>query len=138
MSRFISGFASVFCFTLFPIWVEGFAMKRWVNFIQTTVQVSNTLGGIIGYFFYLIMGRERYKLGFFIESLSILILTFILITIPSKYYNKKYDKIENYNISKFNIIRKNYLAHNDYNFLNSCINMHISRNIKQLCHRNKK
>ena len=49
------------------------------------------------------MGRERYKLGFFIESLSILILTFILITIPSKYYNKKYDKKENYNISEFNI-----------------------------------
>ena len=103
MSRFISGFASVFCFTLFPIWVERFAMKKWVNFMQTTVQVSNTLGGIIGYFFYLIMGRERYKLGFFVESLSILILTFILITIPSKYYNKKYDKKENYKISEFNI-----------------------------------
>ena len=28
-SRFISGFASVFCFIYFPIWVENFAMKKW-------------------------------------------------------------------------------------------------------------
>ena len=32
-SRFISGFATVFCFIYFPIWVENFAMKKWVNFM---------------------------------------------------------------------------------------------------------
>ena len=56
MSRFISGFASVFCFIYFPIWVEKFAMEKWENFMQTTVQVVNTLGNIFGYFIYLILG----------------------------------------------------------------------------------
>ena len=57
-SRFLSGFASVFCFIYFPIWVENFAMKKWVNFMQTTVQVANTIGNIIGYFIYLILGSN--------------------------------------------------------------------------------
>ena len=78
ISRFISGFASVFCFIYFPIWVEKFAMEKWENFMQTTVQVANTLGNIIGYFLYLILGSEKYKYGFFIESFSILLLTFIM------------------------------------------------------------
>ena len=94
MSRFISGFASVFCFIYFPIWVEKFAMKKWVNCMQTTVQVANTIGNIIGYFIYLILGSKNYKAGFFIESFSILILVFIMILIPNKYYDKNYKNNE--------------------------------------------
>ena len=87
-SRFISGFASVFCFIYFPIWVENFAMKKWVNFVQTTVQVANTIGYIIGYFIYLILGSNKWKDGFFIESFSVLFLVLIMAMIPSRYYNK--------------------------------------------------
>ena len=65
-SRFISGFASVFCFIYFPIWVERFAIKLWVNFMQTTVQIANTIGNILGYFIYLILGSNKWKDGFFI------------------------------------------------------------------------
>ena len=97
-SRFISGLASVFCFIFFPIWVENFAMKKWVNFMQTTVQVANTIGNIIGYFIYLILGSNKWKDGFFIESFSILFLVFIMLIIPEKYFNKnktiKKDKVE--------------------------------------------
>ena len=93
-SRFISGFASVFCFIYFPIWVENFAMKKWVNFMQTTVQVANTVGYIIGYFIYLILGSHKWKDGFFIESFSILFLVLIMLMIPSRYYNKN-KKIKN-------------------------------------------
>ena len=90
ISRFISGLASVFCFIYFPMWVEKFAMKKWINFMQTTVQVSNTLGYILGYFIYLILGPKKYKHGLYFESFSILFLSFILILIPNKYYDKKY------------------------------------------------
>ena len=93
-SRFVSGFASVFCFIYFPIWVENFAMKKWVNFMQTTVQVANTVGNIIGYFIYLILGSHKWKDGFFIESFSILFLVLIMLMIPSTYYNKN-KKIKN-------------------------------------------
>ena len=93
-SRFVSGFASVFCFIYFPIWVENFAMKKWVNFMQTTVQVANTVGNIIGYFIYLILGSHKWKDGFFIESFSILFLVLIMLMIPSRYYNKN-KKIKN-------------------------------------------
>ena len=88
-SRFISGFATVFCFIYFPIWVENFAMKKWVNFMQTTVQVANTIGNIIGYFIYFILGSNKWKDGFFIESFSILFLVLIMVMIPDRYYNKK-------------------------------------------------
>ena len=88
-SRFISGFATVFCFIYFPIWVENFAMKKWVNFMQTTVQIANTIGNIIGYFIYFILGNNKWKDGFFIESFSILFLVLIMVMIPDRYYNKK-------------------------------------------------
>ena len=88
-SRFISGFATVFCFIYFPIWVENFAMKKWVNFMQTTVQVANTIGNIIGYFIYFILGSNKWKDGFFIESFSVLFLVLIMVMIPERYYNKK-------------------------------------------------
>ena len=88
-SRFISGFATVFCFIYFPIWVENFAMKKWVNFMQTTVQIANTIGNIIGYFIYFILGNNKWKDGFFIESFSVLFLVLIMVMIPDRYYNKK-------------------------------------------------
>ena len=89
-SRFICGFVCVFCFIYFPMWVEKFAMKKWVNFMQTFVQVSNTIGHIFGYFVYLILGGHNWKYGFLLESLSISSLVFIMILIPFKYYDKNY------------------------------------------------
>ena len=72
------------------MWVEKFAMKKWVNFMQTFVQVSNTIGHIFGYFVYLILGGHNWKYGFLLESLSISSLVFIMLIIPFKYYDKNY------------------------------------------------
>ena len=55
-SRFICGFVNVFCFIYFPMWVDKFAMKKLVNFMQTFVQVANTIGHIFGYFIFLLLG----------------------------------------------------------------------------------
>ena len=123
ISRFISGFASVFCFIYFPIWVEKFAMKKWVNFMQTTVQVSNTIGNIIGYFIYLLLGSEKYKYGFFIESFSILIIVFIMIIIPNKYYDKNYKNNEIYKVNTNDSVEiKNIKNSNNNNINNNNIN----------------
>ena len=89
-SRFVCGFVCVFCFIYFPMWVEKFAMKKWVNFMQTFVQVSNTIGHIFGYFVYLILGGHNWKYGFLLESLSISSLVFVMLIIPFKYYDKNY------------------------------------------------
>ena len=89
-SRFICGFVCVFCFIYFPMWVEKFAMKKWVNFMQTFVQVSNTIGHIFGYFVYLILGGHNWKYGFLLESFSISSLVFVMLLIPFKYYDKNY------------------------------------------------
>ena len=123
-SRFISGFASVFCFIYFPIWVENFAMKKWVNFMQTTVQVANTIGNIIGYFIYLILGSNRWKDGFFIESFSVLFLVLIMIIIPGKYYNKNKEKkdIEVINSNSMEIEKnKEIVINNDENIIKEII-----------------
>ena len=89
-SRFICGFVCVFCFIYFPMWVDKFAMKKWVNFMQTFVQVANTIGHIFGYFIFLLLGGTQWKYGFLIESISISSLVFIMIIIPFKYYDKNY------------------------------------------------
>ena len=89
-SRFICGFVCVFCFIYFPMWVDKFAMKQWVNFMQTFVQVSNTIGHIFGYFVYLMLGGTQWKYGFLLESITISSLVFIMILIPYKYYDKNY------------------------------------------------
>ena len=94
-SRFISGFVCVFCFIYFPMWVDKFAMKKWVNFMQTFVQVSNTIGHIFGYFVYLILGGNQWKYGFLLESISISSLVFIMIIIPFRYYDKNYVNPDN-------------------------------------------
>ena len=95
MSRFICGFVCVFCFIYFPMWVDRFAMKKWINFMQTFVQVANTIGHIFGYFIFLLLGGKQWKYGFLIESLSISSLVFIMILIPFKYYDKNYINPEN-------------------------------------------
>ena len=95
MSRFICGFVCVFCFIYFPMWVDRFAMKKWINFMQTFVQVANTIGHIFGYFIFLLLGGKQWKYGFLIESLSISSLVFIMILIPFKYYDKNYINTEN-------------------------------------------
>ena len=95
MSRFICGFVCVFCFIYFPMWVDRFAMKKWINFMQTFVQVANTIGHIFGYFIFLLLGGKQWKYGFLIESLSISSLVFVMILIPFKYYDKNYINPEN-------------------------------------------
>ena len=94
ISRFISGLASVFCFIYFPMWVDRFAMKQWINFMQTTVQLTNTIGHIFGYFIYLKLGSQNWKYGFLIEIFSISCFVLIMIIIPNKYYDKNYENKE--------------------------------------------
>ena len=98
-SRFISGFASVFCYIYFPMWVDEFGIREWINFMQTTVQVSNTIGHIFGYFFYYLLGSKFWKYGFLSETFSVCCLVLILVLIPDIYYDKDDTKKENsYNI----------------------------------------
>lgn len=115
LSRLISGFASVFCFIYFPIWVDRFAMKKWVNFMQTTVQVANTFGNIVGYFIYLILGSKKWKKGFLIEGFINSILVFIMFMIHDKYYDKNYKNNESYevNISDSSEVKENENSKNN-------------------------
>jgi len=95
ISRFLNGFACVFCYMYFPMWVVKFAMKKWVNFMQTFVQVSYTIGNIFGYLLFLLLGETNWKYGFLLEIISIFSLDFILTLIPYKYYNKNYINPDN-------------------------------------------
>lgn len=94
MSRFISGFASVFCYIYFPMWVDKFSMRKWVNFMQTTVQISNIIGHNFGYFIYLILGSKQWKYGFLTEIFTVNSFVFIMIIIPDKYYDRNYNNKE--------------------------------------------
>ena len=107
ISRFISGFASVFCYIYFPMWVDKFAMKNWVNFMQTMVQLSNTAGHLLGYFIYLILGSNNWKYGFLSEIFTVSGCVFIMAIIPNKYYDRNYTNKEYSEINEdFEIIEQ--------------------------------
>ena len=99
-SRLISGYASVFCYIYFPMWVDEFGIKDWLNFMQTIVQVSNTIGHILGYFIYYIIGSSHWKYGFLTETFTVSCLVLVMIFIPETYY----DKVEVEYESTYNII----------------------------------
>ena len=93
-SRFLSGFVTIFCFTYFPMWVDKFGINKWVNFMQTVVQISKTFGNVLGYFIFLILGNKNWNYGFLIESLLVSVVSFCMHLIPNDYYNKKYIDME--------------------------------------------
>ena len=97
LSRFISGFASVFCYIYFPMWVDEFGFKSWINFMQTFVQVSNTIGHIFGYFIYYLFGSTFWKYGFLYEIFSINCLVLFLALIPKYYFDKNISEKNNIN-----------------------------------------
>ena len=110
VSRFISGFASVFCYIYFPMWVDEFGNGDWINFMQTTVQVSNTIGHIFGYFIYYLVGSKQWKYGFLTEIFSVCCLVLIMVIIPEIYYdnengngNGKKDFYEKQNYDEINV-----------------------------------
>ena len=96
ISRFTSGFASVFCYIYFPMWVDEFGIKEWLNFMQTFVQVSNTIGHIFGYFIYYLLGSKLWKYGFLSEIFSVNCLVLVMAIIPDYYFDK--DDNNTYNI----------------------------------------
>ena len=97
LSRFISGFASVFCYIYFPMSVDEFGIKSWLNFMQTFVQVSNTIGHVFGYFIYYLLGSKLWKYGFLYEIFSINCLVLFMALIPKFYFDKNNDN--DYNIN---------------------------------------
>ena len=103
LSRFISGFVTIFCFTYFPMWVDKFGILNWVNFMQTVVQISKTFGNILGYFIYFVLGSRKWNYGFLIESILVTIVAFFMNLIPNDYYDKKYIDLEREKENKSNI-----------------------------------
>ena len=101
-SRFLSGFATIFCFTYFPQWVDKFGILHWVNFMQTFVQISKTFGNILGYFIFYILGSRKWNYGFLIESILVTIVVFFMNLIPNDYYDKNYIDIEREKFYKLN------------------------------------
>lgn len=106
-SRFISGFATIFCFTYFPQWVDKFGILHWVNFMQTFVQISKTIGNVLGYFIYFILGSKKWNYGFLIESILVTIVVFFMKMIPKNYYDKNYRDPERERENKLNYISYN-------------------------------
>ena len=92
LSRFLSGFASLFPFLFFPMWIDKFAMKKWVNFMQAFAQFATKIGSILGYFFFLIFGGHQWKYGFLFESITVSFFVFFMLLTPFKYYDKNYKK----------------------------------------------
>jgi len=133
LSRFISGFASVFCYIYFPMWVDEFGIKNWLNFMQTTVQVSNTIGKIFGYFIYYLLGSRMWKYGFLSEIFSICCLVIVMVIIPDNYFdNNINDDIDNNNYNN------NYNINNEEEIRLKSENNYDNNNINNINYKYKK
>lgn len=94
ISRFISGIVSTYSIIYFPFWVDKFGINNWVIFMQGLVQLSKIFGISLGYSLQSILGNRRWNYAFFIESILITIVSFIMYLIPNDYYDKRYIDME--------------------------------------------
>ena len=140
LSRFISGFATVFCYIYFPMWVDKFGIKNWLNFMQTTVQVSNTIGKIFGYFIYYLLGSRMWKYGFLSEIFSICCLVIVMVIIPDNYFdnnNNINNEIDNNN-NKFDNYNYNITNNDEEIKLKIENNLESNNNINNIDYKYKK
>ena len=106
ISRFISGIVSTFCFIYFPFWIDKFGINNWIIFMQGLVQISKIFGISLGYSIHSILGNRRWNYAFFIESVLVTTVTFIMYLIPNDYYDKRYIDMERENKIDINVEEK--------------------------------
>lgn len=97
ISRFISGIVSTFCFIYFPFWVDKFGINNWITFMQGLVQISKIFGISLGFSLFSILGNRKWNYAFFIESILVTLVTFLMYLLPNDYFDKRYLDMEREN-----------------------------------------
>ena len=89
IARIINGFFASFGFMYFPIWIDQFGIQNKKTLMMSILQIAFPIGMIIGYSINTILGSEKWKITFLIETISLFICNLFIIFIPKKYYSKK-------------------------------------------------
>ena len=133
IAKIINGFFTSFGFIYFPIWIDQFGIQNKKTLMMSLLQMAFPIGMIIGYSINTILGSEKWRISFLIETISLFICNLSVIFIPKKYYSKKLcfkqhfdgvEKIKKIKRIKFrkkstqelklNLMNKNYYSNPNY------------------------
>ena len=88
IGRFIAGIQTVCLFIYFPVWINQFSIQSLKPLFMTIFQSTGTLSLVWGYLVNLIVGPEKWRLGFLIEIGLECFSLVIILFIPYQYCDK--------------------------------------------------
>ena len=81
IARIINGFFASFGFMYFPIWIDQFGIQNKKTLMMSILQIAFPIGMIIGYSINTILGSEKWKITFLIETISLFLCNICIIFI---------------------------------------------------------
>ena len=83
-SRIIAGLTQSYFGIYFPVWADQFGIHKYKSMIMTCHHLASSLGSLFGYIFGAFLG---WKLGFYIQSILIMIPLIVIIFVSDKFFS---------------------------------------------------
>jgi sugar phosphate permease len=71
-----------------PVWINQFGLRKYKTIQITSIQLSQSIGKLIGHFIIISIGFENWKNGFLISGTYLFILSFFCIISNDNYFSK--------------------------------------------------
>ena len=84
ISRIIAGLTQSYVSIYFPVWADQFGVHKYKSLIMTCHHLSSSMGSLLGYVIGVWLG---WKLGFYLQSILIVIPNVLLIFISNKFFS---------------------------------------------------
>ena len=82
-----------------PVWIDQFGIKKYKTILLTILYMAISVGMIIGAWIGTVLFKNDWKKSFICCGFIFIILSFLLFTIPQKYYSTKYMIVEQQKVS---------------------------------------
>ena len=84
ISRIIAGLTQSYVSIYFPVWADQFGVHKYKSLIMTCHHLASSMGSLLGYVIGVWLG---WKLGFYLQSILIVIPNILLIFISNKFFS---------------------------------------------------
>ena len=84
ISRIIAGLTQSYVSIYFPVWADQFGVHKYKSLIMTCHHLASSMGSLLGYVIGVWLG---WKLGFYLQSILIVIPNVLLIFISNKFFS---------------------------------------------------
>ena len=130
LSRFFCGFFQIFPLIYFPVWVDQFGIFEIRTIWLSYLQLSSTLGTMIGYVIEAICIKKfnNWRYGFYLQCFLLLFSTVIFLLIPDKVLSRNYKRT---NLTR-ELIKNNIKITPEFLKKNNIINYDKYTNINEI------